>query len=650
MLRAVAPAAAAASAFALPLAAAAAPPRSTRLVNVRADPGNFIQAGVTVDTAGDPAFVFGSDIPPASATAYTAQGQVRWSFFNKSAGDAIKEFQATVARHCESGGRGAGAVDVWVTETDTFNDASFTVFGLSSSAASATPVWTLPFVDCDSDDGGFTVKASDRGDRVAVQCTASGVGTTVFGVNGQTGAVEWRYNTTNPLSGTDNGVQISSSGAYVLVIDAYAPDTPNNATVLLGATGEVRDASIPLPYYSSAAAISDSGNYVAVVDEIAINVYKWNAKRGAYALAYVLPPPAGGPAVTNIEDVVMSTGRDKDEAIVAIYSGDQPTSVAVGIWSLTDGTLQTSWSRAGAKTFGGLSADGEYAAAALEDGAVLLVRGSNDALFSFKADVMLSVSVNVVPAPGGGDTVFLAAAGGNNGAGGSNTGDAFGYKIEVPAAAAPPTPCFGTLNNDEPVEEVCFTTLLNSSTTAGLSVREYPAGAATLVSYNVSALYTVSTFESALTLAGFGVIEYFIGGFNKKKENLLDARTVPFLVLPPAAAGGWVGRLALAPSKWPAGSKPPAPVDNVTLVPLAKDALTLAVQFVESNTEGGPTGDELAALCARTATAVAAGALPGWRVDAASPFAAGVYALFYGRDAPDNGPFAVECWLGVTQG
>ena len=153
-----------AAAFALPLcyAAVAAPPRSTRLVNVRADPGNFIQAGVTVDTAGDPAFVFGSDIPPASATAYTAQGQVRWSFFNKSAGDAVKEFQVTVARHCESGGRGAGAVDVWVTETDTFNDASFTVFGLSSSAASATPVWTRPFVDCDSDDGGFTVASTRR--------------------------------------------------------------------------------------------------------------------------------------------------------------------------------------------------------------------------------------------------------------------------------------------------------------------------------------------------------------------------------------------------------------------------------------------------------------------------------------------------------
>ena len=77
-------------------------------------------------------------------------------------------------------------------------------------------------------------------------------------------------------------------------------------------------------------------------------------------------------------------------------------------------------------------------AVALEDGVVLLKRGSNKEVFSFNADVMFDVSINVVRAPGGAsDTVYLAAAGGNNDAGGKgNTGDAYGYEIDVPDTVA----------------------------------------------------------------------------------------------------------------------------------------------------------------------------------------------------------------------
>ena len=64
--------------------------------------------------------------------------------------------------------------------------------------------------------------------------------------------------------------------------------------------------------------------------------------------------------------------------------------------------------------------------------------------------------------------------------------------------------------------------------------------------------------------------------------------------------------------------------------------------------EQPPTGAQLAALCARTVSAVAVGALPGYGVDAASPFATGAYALYYGRDAPSGGPYTAECWVGVA--
>ena len=657
---------------------ASAAASAKQLFHVHLAPGNYDDLATTVDAAGAPSFLFSSGyVPPFAAKSYDASGHLRWTFVNESVGGNTKVFEVTAARHCESGGKGAGAVDVFVTESDLFNQHGLTVFGLSSGAASAKPAWTLPLPECNSEDGGYTVKASDRGGRIVVQANcANYIGATVFGVNGQTGAVEWRYTTKNTLSGTDTGVSISASGDWVLFADAWSPDTTNNATVLSGATGEVRDTtSIPLPYFSQSSAISDSGNYVAVVDEIAVNVYKWRASRNKYELAYVLAPPPGTVAV-DVNSVAMSTGRDKDEMLVAqydTYGPDGKPGVAAGIWSLTTAQLQTTWARADNGASGGLSADGDFVALAAESGVVLLRRGSNEEIFSFRLDTTFKTSINVVPASGGGggSTVFLAVAGGNNGGGGKgNTGDAYAFEIDVPAAAvdratsaaaaaeeaaaAPVAPCFGTFNGDTPLEELCFSTLLNSSTAPGLSVRQYSAAvaaAARLVSYNVSQLYPATTYSEALTLGGFGVIEYFLGGFNAKHENLLDARTVPFLVLPPGPAGGWVARMAVAPSKFPNGAKLPAPLSNVTIAELgaAKGAaLTLAV--LQSKTRGtkAPTGEQLAALCATAGTEIAAGALPGYSVDAASPFAGGVFALYFGRDLPQGTAFVAECWLGVA--
>ena len=148
---------------------AAVAPSAKRVLHVRLDPGNYVDAATTVDASGAPTFVFGTgDVPPSAATVYDGAGQLRWSFFNKSEGRDVKLFETTAARHCESGGKGAGAVDIFVTEADTFNGVGFTVFGLSSAADSAAPVWTLPIAGCEAQDGGFTTKASDTGARIVV--------------------------------------------------------------------------------------------------------------------------------------------------------------------------------------------------------------------------------------------------------------------------------------------------------------------------------------------------------------------------------------------------------------------------------------------------------------------------------------------------
>jgi hypothetical protein len=67
-----------------------------------------------------------------------------------------------------------------------------------------------------------------------------------------------------------------------------------------------------------------------------------------------------------------------------------------------------------------------------------------------------------------------------------------------------------------------------------------------------------------------------------------------------------------------------------------------------ATSSAAPTGAQLEALCAGATTAIGAGALPSFTVDKKSPFASGVYALFYGRDAPQGSTFVAECWIGVT--
>jgi hypothetical protein len=204
------------------------------------------------------------------------------------------------------------------------------------------------------------------------------------------------------------------------------------------------------------------------------------------------------------------------------------------------------------------------------------------------------------------------------------------------------------LNETYPFEEVCFKALFNGS--ASLQLREYAAGAgaaATLVAYNASA--SITTYQEALEMTSYYVIEYFVGSTNAENKSLLSSRTVPLALRPPSAANpNWLGFMALAPSRWPPGAAPPAGRYGVELEPRGgrrgKEAVLVAARRAATNES--PQPDDFDALCKQLTAAVAA-QLPAYRVDEASVYTP-THARFYGFEYIGD-LYEYECWVGVKK-
>jgi hypothetical protein len=208
------------------------------------------------------------------------------------------------------------------------------------------------------------------------------------------------------------------------------------------------------------------------------------------------------------------------------------------------------------------------------------------------------------------------------------------------AAAAAASRCTDTFNDGQLFETVCYTLLVNAS--GGLSLRLYSGANADAMLVTTNASSSITTYQEALELTAFSILTYF-------SENKLDAsRTVPLTLRPPTAAHDeWLAWMALAPSRWPPGSKPP-PGGNVevTIEPLGggKGNVTLAALRVAS--EQSPQPSDFDALCAKLKLAVGK-QLPGWSVDNASPFSP-THARYYGQMYTGS-PWVIECWVGVVK-
>jgi hypothetical protein len=345
------------------------------------------------------------------------------------------------ARHIESAP--AGAVDTFGVQATQLGT---TVLGFASGSAGAGPAWSTLLPGCGLDGGGGTYtgfEAADSGARVAVQCYQARDGNATAGVyalDGQTGAVQWHFDLGEGVKAGQGQVQITGDGAWVLLVNEQGVPTPNSATayVIDGATGKLRDA-VPIPFFITAA-ISDSGNYVAVGDNGLAHLWAWDAAAAKYAPSQELTPPGGFLPW----DLQMSTGPDAGEFVILGCISYDVLTVQVTAWAVGNGSLIHTWTSATnadkLQENPTLRADGPYIGVALwgDNGnnptVVLLKVGVAAPLFSFVSPgSMFAVDVALDASSPAGDVVLLAAAGKAVPANAfGNGGDAYGWEITVP--------------------------------------------------------------------------------------------------------------------------------------------------------------------------------------------------------------------------
>lgn len=278
--------------------------------------------------------------PPFAAYCYDGAGAQTWAFTNGTGSTYLLD----TARHAE--GQDAGPVDVAVAVCGTPAQGCV-LYGRTS--ATDTTRWALPLPHCATNVEGGTyvnLEASDSGSSAAFLCRytdpASGAASArVYLVAMQSGSVAWTHDLGAGVKAGQGQVQVTPSGSFVLFVNEGGVPTPNTASayVLDGASGALRD-TITIPFFITAA-VSDSGDYVAVGDDPAVHVWLWNATAGRYAPAFSVAPPGAG--AWTPWDMQISTGSDASEALMVGYISGDVRTVQVANWRLATGAQQGAW-------------------------------------------------------------------------------------------------------------------------------------------------------------------------------------------------------------------------------------------------------------------------------------------------------------------
>ena len=416
----------------LAASAATAASTATMVFNQTESVAIYTSVGTTTLASGTrPYFAVADGLnAPKFAEVYDGTGALVWTFSNASS-DA--GFLVDTARHADGGD--AGPVDVFVAACDSVG---CVLFGRTS--ATDTTRWETPLTSCATDGGGGTYtgfQASDDGSSVAFRCQYMGGSTPtirVYLINGLTGAVTWMHDLGAGVKAGQGQIQISATGARVLLVNEDGIPTPNSAQAYVfdGPSGSLV-ATIQIPFFITAA-VSDSGDFVAVGDDPNVHVWKADPTAG-YVFAYDVAPPVAGSWIP--WDMTISSGSDATELLVVGYISGDVLTVAVGGTTLSTGAPALNWTSATNPSLQEnptLRADGDYVAVSLwgNDGdvptVVLLKAGADSPIFEYiTPGSMMAVDVNVIPG-----TVYLAAAGKHVPANKfGNGGDAFGWTITV---------------------------------------------------------------------------------------------------------------------------------------------------------------------------------------------------------------------------
>ena len=184
-------------------------------------------------------------------------------------------------------------------------------------------------------------------------------------------------------------------------------------------------------------------------------------------------------------------------------------------------------------------------------------------------------------------------------------------------------------------EALCYE-LVEPVNPSGVSIRQYKgAHNSTLANGGGNGPYPSGAQNAIAT-----VLNYFSGA-NDDNENILTARTVPFLLVPPGSRSPyWAASLEVSPTQYPDSFLIPHPNPNTGVsLTSVNDELSLFAVF-QYNTTGFPYIEYIQEACGVLQNAT----LPSGYAINTTNFWTPTYAFYNGEN---DAEYTSECWVAV---
>ena len=210
----------------------------------------------------------------------------------------------------------------------------------------------------------------------------------------------------------------------------------------------------------------------------------------------------------------------------------------------------------------------------------------------------------------------------------------FGAAAAAAASFAPPSPPCAAPPGIVPVvnESLCYTQVVPKNP-SGVEIRQYgfPANATFVTATGSGA------WPNGLQSGIASILSYFSGA-NDEQRTFLQARTVPFAVIPPKSGVAYTVSMQVSPAQFPDDFLIPRPNRPVTTSLVSDNIGPIAV--FAFNTTGFPYLENVQEACG----VIQNSTLPsGWAVNTSSAWSP-TY-VFYNGQADAN--FTSECWMAV---
>lgn len=183
-------------------------------------------------------------------------------------------------------------------------------------------------------------------------------------------------------------------------------------------------------------------------------------------------------------------------------------------------------------------------------------------------------------------------------------------------------------------ESLCYKELVPTNP-SGVSIRQYTAPLnATFASGGANGAYPGGVQGSIAS-----ILSYFSGA-NDDQRNILSARTVPLLVIPPTRSPYWSAFLEVSPTQFPDSFLIPRPLRGVTLSSVNDNIGGTLMASFQYNTTGFPYIENVQEACG----VIQNSTLPsGYAINTSHPFSP-TYVFYNGQG---DAQYTSECWMAV---